>query len=33
MVGGILSRLADPVADYGRTLRLSAERRMKELGR
>jgi hypothetical protein len=30
-IGGILSRMADPVAAYGRTLRLSAEQRMKEL--
>jgi hypothetical protein len=31
MIGSILSGWADPVADYGRTLRISAERRMKEL--
>ena len=30
-VGTLLSRLADPVADYGRTLRLRARKRMQEL--
>ncbi len=32
-IGSLLSRAADPVANYGRALRIRAERRMKELER